>query len=196
MAHKSGKRHPLLLYHRAANPVWQTTLFLGLAILLVQQLSGRVIPFIGLLPYLPSPFDEYLLISGIVLLVFGLIVLFARRLAYVQARPDHLRLSTPLTNIKISYRRVRSIHPTNIAQLFPPAKLRGSARSFLEPFLGKTAVVVELSSYPLSPKAMRLFLGEYMLLPNRTGIILVVPDWISFSTEIDSIYGTWLQCFN
>ncbi len=188
-----GKRHPLLFYRRAADPVWQTTLGLGLLFLIGQQLSGSVLPYIGMTPYLPSPFDEILFFSGLLLIVVGLFVFLAGRLAYAQARPDHLRISTPFTRIKVSYRRVRSIHPANIAQLFPSANLRGSARSFLEPYFGKTAVVVELTSYPFSPGALRFFLGSQSLLPHGSGLVLMVSDWMSLSTELDSIYGNWRQ---
>jgi hypothetical protein len=191
--HTTGKRHPLLIYRRRTDPAWQTALGLGLIVVVGQQLSGQVLPYVGLLPFLPSPFDEMLLVSGLGLVVVGLFLLLGSRLAYTQARPDHLRVATPFTRIKISYRRVRSIHPANIAQLFPPENLRGSARSFLEPFLGRTAVAIELNSLPLSQGSMRFFLGTHSLFPRGTGLILLVPDWMSLSTELDSIYGNWRQ---
>jgi hypothetical protein len=191
--YRRGKRHPLLLYRRAFDPAWQTLLGLGLLILIVQQLSGRVLPFIGLTPHLPSPFDEIVFVSALLLLGAGLLLLLARPLAIVQAQPDHLRIATPFTTIKVSYRRVRSVHPANISQIFPPATLSSGKRAFLEPYWGKTAVIVELASYPLSPRGMRFFLGAQSLLPHSNGLVLLVPDWMALSTEIDSLYGNWRQ---
>jgi hypothetical protein len=171
--------------------VWQTSLWLGVLMVIAQQITGRTLPYIGYIPSLPSPFGELVFVGGVLLIILALLILLARGLAYTQARFDHLCISTPFTRIKVSYRRVRSVHPANIAQLYPPEKLRGSSHAFLEPFFGKTAVVVELNSYPLSPAALRFFLGSHCLLPHGTGLVLMVPDWMSFSTEIDTIYGKW-----
>ncbi len=186
-----GKRHPLLFYHRSIDRVWKFLIVLGIFLVLLQQLTGRTYPYLGFIPALPSPYSELAFFAGVALVIGALLIWLARGLAYAQPRQDHLRISTPFTTIKISYRRVRSIHPGNITQIFPPDKIRRSTRSFLEPFFGKTAVVVELNSYPLDPGMMRFFLGAQSLLPNGTGLVLMVPDWMTLSTEIDSIYGRW-----
>jgi len=40
---------------------------------------------------------------------------------------------------------------------------------------------------------LRFFLGKTSLLPHGTGLVLMVPDWMTLSTELDSIYGNWRQ---
>ncbi len=186
-----GKRYPLLFYRRSIDWIWQTSLPLGILAVAAQLLSGRTWPYIGAIPSLPSPLDELLFFGGILMVIFAALVYLARSLAYAQPRKDHLRISTPFTQIKISYRRVRSVHPTNISQLYPLEKLHGSTRSFLEPFFGKTAVVVELLNYPMARSAMKFFMGAHSLLPNGTGLVLMVPDWMTLSTELDTILGKW-----
>jgi hypothetical protein len=63
----------------------------------------------------------------------------------------------------------------------------------LDPFYGRTAVVVELSDYPMNPRIMRFFLAPQMFSPRSKGLVFLVPDWMAFSTELDSFWGAWLQ---
>jgi hypothetical protein len=85
------------------------------------------------------------------------------------------------------------VHPTLVQQLFPPGESSWAQRSFLEPFYGKTAVVIELHGYPMSPALLKLFLPAQMFSPQFTGFVILVPDWMKMSTELDSFYGAWLQ---
>jgi hypothetical protein len=137
--------------------------------------------------------DELLFFGGLLLLAITLYGLFARNLAYAQARPDHLRINTPFTQIKVSYRRIRIVHPSSLSSAFPSSNLKGSLRSFLAPYLSETVLIVELTGLPLARIALKFFLGPAMLLPSTPGLVLLVPDWMSLSTEIDSILSTWRQ---
>jgi hypothetical protein len=137
--------------------------------------------------------DNLMLAGAIVVLGFTLFAFFARRMAYVQPRNDHLRLVTPFLRANISYRRVRSTHPAEFAQLFPVKDASWAQRRLLEPLYGKTAVVLELISYPLPPVVMRLFLAPQMFSRQYHGFVLLVPDWMKFSTEMDTLMGVWLQ---
>jgi hypothetical protein len=188
-----GRRHSLLLYRRSFDQLWKISLPVGVALLLTQQFFGRTWPGIGYVPTLPSLYDGLLLLGWLILLGAGLFGLLARNLAYVQARGDHLRINTPFTQIKVSYRRIRSLHPSNVSQVFPRPRLSRSMRSFLEPFMNETALIIDLTGLPLSKGAMRLFLGSAMLLPATPGLVLLVPDWMSLSTELDSNIAAWRQ---
>ena len=185
---KSGKRHRLLLYRRAMDRLWLATLILGL-----------LLGFIWLwfwysdLPLLTPGNETWLLAGSVVALGFTVFAFLSRTAAYVQPRGDHLRLVTPFLRLNISYRRIRSVHPASFQQLFPPNKVSWAQRSFLEPFFGKTAVVVELTSYPMSPLLLRLFLAPQMFSPQSHGFVFVIPDWMDFSTEIDTFRSAWMQ---
>jgi len=95
--------------------------------------------------------------------------------------------------MNISYRRMRNSHPAVFTQLFPPDKASWAQRNLLAPFYGRTAVLVELTEYPMSPRVMRFFLAPQMFSPRSKGLVFLVPDWMAFSTELDSFRGAWLQ---
>lgn len=185
---KSGKRHPLLFYRRAMDRLWVATLFLGII------LGGVWLWFwMSEIPLLASGSEKWLLAGSVAALAFTAFAYIARRAAYVQPKGDHLRLVTPFLRLNISYRRIRSVHPAGFQQLFPPARASWAQRSFLEPFYGRTAVIVELTSYPMSPILLRFFLAPQMFSPQSTGFVFLVPDWMEFSTELDSFRSSWSQ---
>jgi hypothetical protein len=187
-ARKAGNRHPLLIYKRTMNRLWGATIFLGLILLVVW---GAI--RIQNVAVLETEHTIWLLSGAAVSLAFGLFAFFAQNMAYVQPRRDHLRLVTPFLRMNIAYSRIRSIHPSNFFQLFPPTNASWGTRKFLEPFYGKTVVVVELTGYPINPVFLRLFLPIQMFSRQSKGFVLIVPDWMEFSTELESFRGNWMQ---
>lgn len=187
-ARKAGSRHSLLLYRRVMERLWPPTLLLGGLLLGLWAWSW----YWGT-PLLPSQNDLWLLTGAGVSLGFALFAFFGRRVAYVQPRRDHLRLVTPFLRLNISYRRVLSAHPSAFSQLFPPQEASWAQRRLLAPFYGQTAVVLELSRYPLPPFLLRFFLMPQMFSPHTTALVLLLPDWLAFSTELDSFMGAWQQ---
>jgi len=137
--------------------------------------------------------DIWFLIVAVVALSISAFAFVARYRAYVQVHNDYLSVVTPFLVFRVSFRRMRSAYPVLLQQLFPSDKARWSERQFLEPFYGKTVVVVEMRGYPLNPKLMKLFLPPQMFSPRATGLVFLVPDWMVFSTELDSFHGNWLQ---
>ncbi len=185
---KAGRRQTLLLYERMMDRLWRVTLPLGLLMLAWWNWGGRIF-FAPLDP----PIDIITLCCAIALILFSFFFIITRRMAYVQAREDHLRLVTPFINLKISYQRVRSLHPVNFVQLFPIQDASWSQRRFLEPFYGKTALALELTKLPLSRGFLRMFFGPQMFLPTTLGFVLLVDDWLELSTDLDSRIGKWRQ---
>ncbi len=185
---KSGKRYPLLFYRRAMDRLWVATLILGII------LGGIWLWFwMSDTPLITPGNETWLLAGSVAALGFTAFAYIARRAAYVQPQRDHLRLVTPFLRLNISYRRIRSVHPASFQQLFPPGKASWAQRSFLEPFYGRTAVVVDLTSYPMSPGLLRFFLAPQMFSPQSTGFVILVPDWMEFSTELDTFRSARMQ---
>lgn len=184
---RSGKHHPLLMYRRTLDRLWPS-LFLSGAILLLLGIYVR---------FAQTPLEKeesaLLMISGALLLILSLFFILLRYAAYVQPRADHLRFVTPFLQMRISYRRIRSSHAAEIGALFPPQGISGSLRSFLEPFYGNTAVVLEMNGYPIPKPILRLFLSKAMFHPQQEALVLLVPDWIAFSAELDSLRSQWLS---
>jgi hypothetical protein len=185
---KAGRRQILLLYERMMDRLWRVTLPLGLLMLAWWYWGGRVF-FAPLEP----PLDIITISCAAALIFISFFFIFTRRMAYVQAREDHLRLVTPFINLKVSYHRVLSLHPVNFIQLFPPQESSWSQRRFLEPFYGRTALALELTKLPMSRAFLRLFFAPQMFLPTTVGFVLLVDDWMELSTEIDSRIGKWRQ---
>lgn len=186
----SGKRHPLLMYRRSLDRLWPS-IFLSGAILLVSGIYVR---------YAQTSIEKteapWLIISGALLLILSFFFVFLRYAAYAQSRSDHLRFVTPFFQMRISYRRIRSSHPAEMQALFPPQRISGSLRSFLEPFYGQTAVVLELNGYPMPKPLLRLFLTSAMFHPQIEGLVLLVPDWVAFSSELDTLRSEWMASLN
>lgn len=123
----------------------------------------------------------------------GLILVYAnlaRRRAWVECREDHVRIQAPIHPLAISYSRIRSVRAAPLAQLFGISK-RSSAPGWLRPYLGRTSVVVDLTSYPLSRRWLRLWFSPYLLSPEGPGIVLVVKDWMTLSRQLDDYRSRW-----
>lgn len=185
---KYGQRHPLLYYRRAMDRLWTITLPLALLLLFLWWL----------IHFKPVPLFEAVhpgwpLLGALFTLAFTLFAIVSRRMAYVQTRADHLRLATPFLGLKISYRRVRSVRPVRLESLFPLRETPWAQRKSLKPFYGQTAVVVELNSFPIHPRLLRLFLAGVMFIPQSSGLVFLIPNWMAFSTEMDTYQESWRQ---
>ena len=118
----------------------------------------------------------------------------ARNVGYVKAKAEHVLLAAPFRRLKISYRRIVSARPQEYVQLFSPKRMSWADRRFTEPYFGKTILAVILNGYPMSPVILKLFLSKFFFHPQeRAGFILVTPDWMALSTEIDSYKSSWRE---
>lgn len=186
---KPGKRHPLLLYRRTMDRLWRYTFPLGLILAVAWAYtfwSGE--------PVFANPTAEvWLFVGACLTLAFSLFALLTRSMAYVRAYPAHLAVVTPFLRLNIAYRRVNAVRSASLQQIFPPARAGWAERSYLTPFYAKTGVVVDLNRFPLAPGLLRLFLPAQMFARQSTGLVLLVADWMSLSTELDSMLGVWRQ---
>lgn len=184
----SGERHPLLFYRRTMNRIWQSSLALTIVIAGAGALS-----LLNPTEILGLPSDVWLFAAATVSFVLCLFAFVARYFAYVRAFDSYIKIATPFLRLKLSYRRIKGVHPTLVQQIFPPDELSWSQRNFLSAFYGKTALVMELKGFPMNPRLLKLFLPDVMFLPQSTGLVLVIPDWMKLSTELASFQSTWLQ---
>ena len=185
---KKGNRYRLLVYYRTWNRLWKEMFAIGFLLLILWHFSYDS-SFLHLTPLTTN----LVLGSAVVCLFFSLVSFIARRLNYVQPFPTHLLLVTPLLRLNISYKRINSVRPIDVAKTFHPSKLSWSQRNTIEPFYGMTGVGVILYQYPLSYKFLRLFIPLSLFLPHTTGICLIVKDWMNLSTEIDSMIASQLD---
>jgi len=126
-------------------------------------------------------------LAGALVLLASLILLALRQSAYVQPFANHLRLVTPFFRMNISYRRVLRTTIATMYALFPPKTLSGLKRDIIEPLGKMTAVVIELNAYPIPRRALGLFLSPFFFKDRTPHFVILVNDWMGFSTELESL---------
>jgi hypothetical protein len=179
---KAGRRYPLVIYTHMLNRWWPATLTLSLALFAVawgvsRTPEGQTQPFLV---------DVTMGLGGLAF-VFTFFLFIIRKAAYVQPRSTYLRLVTPFLRINISYRRFRGSTTSEMRVLFPPKSVSGWRREIIAPLASMTAIVINLNGYPVSPVLLRLFLSPFFFKDKTPHIVLLVKDWLRFSTELESM---------
>lgn len=178
-----GNRHILLLYQRTWDRLRKSTLLLGVILGLVWWQSGSELVLIQ------NADNLWVLAGAVICLLIGLFAWIARNMSYIQPQANHFQIATPFMKINVSYRRVRTVRPIDLTQIFPPDQQKWATLKILTPLYGYTALAIELKGYPLSPFALRLFFPPQFFLPQATGFVLIVKDWMKLSTELDTRIG-------
>jgi hypothetical protein len=195
---RAGRRHLLVVYIHVINRWWRALLGIGIIML---ALAGGLYGLPRYMPQVPvarvSETTLWLVGSvGAFALLLGIALVTIRNFAYVQPFENHLRLVTPFLRLKISYRRIRQTSTVEMTSLFPLEQYKGRKRTILRPLMKYTAVVLDLNGLPLSRTALQLYLSP-LFFPDKTPrLALLVPDWIKFSTEMESFRGAWLDAQN
>jgi hypothetical protein len=195
---KRGRRYHLLIYSRTLNRWWPLTLGLGFTLLALVSLLWLaewyfINPADNPFPHLDTTTGIYLLGTGGVVLGFTFFLLVIRTAAYVQPRENHLRLVTPFLRMNVSYKRVRRAYTAEVHSLFPPKKFSGVRREIIAPLAVRTAIVLELTGLPSSQSALRLFLSPFFFKDRTPHLVILVRDWLNFSTELESLRDRWQQ---
>jgi hypothetical protein len=184
MAKKRGKRFRLLIYER----IWQKW---GLLSLFVALASGALWFLAPRIRFLPASFRALILVPALASLAIFAYAFMARRLAWVQCRPGHLHIQTPIYPLAVSYARFKVVRPSKFSQVFDPAQEKPGRREWLRPYWGKTAVVVEISQYPIRKEWLRLWFNRYLFSPQATGFVFLVDDWMTLSRQLDDFRNDW-----
>jgi hypothetical protein len=180
---RAGRRYPLVLYTLMMDRWWPLLMLLGLELLGLawwfhRDVYGRLTQ--------PWRWTTLAWVGGIVVLA-AVFMLALRKSAYVQPFDNHLRLATPLLHLNISYRRLKGTTTTGLGVLFPPRSLSAIRRDIIRPLLGRTAVVVEMTSLPLSRFALGLFLSPFFFKDRTPHLVILVDNWMGFATELESL---------
>lgn len=180
---RAGRRYPLLLYTRMLDRWWPALFLIGLGLVALAW------PFYSdLYVRLTAPWRWQTMagLGGGVILV-SLLMLALRKSAYVRPMGDHLVVATPFLRMKISYRRIMKAGTASIGTLFPPKSVSGLKRDIIEPFWSYNAVVLDLNALPISVSTLRLFLSPFFFKDKTPHLVILVKDWMRFSTELESL---------
>jgi len=179
---RGGTKFPLIVYKHLLNRWWTPMLAMGLGLFAIaywqyteplgQFLLMRWIPFVAI---------------GALAILIGVFFLLIRLIAYVQPFPTHLKFVTPFLRFNISYKRIHKTITSEMRLLFPPKSMSGWMRDIFAPLASQTAVIIELKSYPISPMILKLFLSRFFFKDKTPHLVILVKDWMKFTTELDSM---------
>jgi hypothetical protein len=179
---KAGRRYPLVIYTRMLDRWWPATLTLSLALFATAWGASRTLQGQAA----PLAITATTGLGGLAFVV-TLFLFIIRKTAYVQPFGTYLRLATPFLRINISYRRFRSSTTSEMRMLFPPKSISSWRREIITPLSGMTAIVINLNGYPVPPVLLRLFLSPFFFKDKTPHLVILVKDWLRFSTELESM---------
>lgn len=190
---KKGSRHHLVLYTYLLNRWWRRIFSIGI-FLAIFAAGLYYLPVLApRYPPISVPANSVVILfwAAVFAFLFAFFFIIIRKFAYVRAYENHLRLVTPFLQVKISYRRIRQTSTMAFSSFFPLEKFRGRQREIIYPLMKRTLVVLDLNGFPLPRSLLRLFLSRFFFPDDTSRLALLVPDWINFSTELESMRGVW-----
>lgn len=179
---RAGHKYPLIVYRHMLNRWWPAMIAIGLGMFALAY-SEYIAP---LGKFLPWRWQLFAGIGGLALFI-GVFFWIIRYFAYVQPLPNSLKLVTPFLRLNISYKRFKKTTATEMRYLFTYKSMSGWVRDIFSPLANKTALVIDLNGYPISPVLLRLFLSRFFFKDKTPHLIILVQDWMRFSSELESM---------
>lgn len=174
------RKYRLLMYTRMIDHWRRRVVAIGLAVLALAGIgmfvfpveqSWRVISLGGL---------------GAFIFLFALGLTLIRKAAYVQVRPKNLHIAAPFFRLAVGYSRLKRILPTEMGSLYLDKKISTFQEDMVLPLAGRTAILIELTGYPLSKRLISLFFSPLFAPLNMPHFVLMVDDWMKLSMELES----------
>ena len=179
---RGGTKFPLIVYQHMLNRWWTPMIAIGLGMFALAY-SEYIEPIAKFLPWR----WQLLGAIGVLAILTGIFFLIIKQFAYVQPFPGYLKFVTPFMRVNISYKRINKTIPTEMRQLFSFKSMSGWVRDIFSPLAGKTALVIELKGYPISPVILRLFLSRFFFKDKTPHLVILVKDWMRLSSELESM---------
>lgn len=129
---------------------------------------------------------KFLAVAGGIVTFAGLLILIMRKSAYIQMFPTYFRLVTPFLRMNVSYKRVRRTSTTTFGALFPPKSVSNWRAEIVQPLAKMTAIVIELTGYPMSRTVLLFFLSPFFFKDKTPHLVILVDNWMQFSSELES----------
>jgi len=178
---RGGRKFPLEVYKHLLNRWWTPMFAIGV-VMFALAYGEYTDPIYRYIPWRWQVFAGV----GVLAILIGIFFLVIRQIAYIQAFPGYIKLVTPFMRLNISYKRVIKTTTTEMYLLFPPKEMSGWIKDIFQPLASKTAIVIELKSYPLSPTILRMFLSRFFFKDKTPHFVILVKDWMGLSNEIES----------
>jgi hypothetical protein len=179
---RAGHKYPLVVYRHMLNRWWPAMIAMGLGMFALAYAE-----YLDPMAQFLSWRWQILAGVGILAILVGFFLLVIKQIAYVQPLPGHLKLVTPFMRINISYKRFKKTTTTEMRYLFPHKSLSGWMQDIFAPLATKTAMVIDLNGYPISPFILRLLLSRFFFKDKTPHLVILVNDWMRFSAELESM---------
>jgi|SRR5215216_451754 len=179
---RAGRKYPLIVYQHMLNRWWPAMITMGLGMFALAY-TEYIKPMARFIAW---PWQLCVAV-GVLAIFVGLLFIVLKQFAYVRPYPTYLKLVTPFMRVNISYKRIRKTLPTEMHYLFPHKSLSGWMQDIFAPLANKTALVIELNGYPISPRLMRMFLARFFFKDKTPHLVILVKDWMGLSAELDSM---------
>ena len=179
---RAGHKYPLILYRHLVNRWWPAMIAIGLGMFALAY-SEYIQP---ISQFISWRWQLFAALGGLSIFI-GIFFWVIRYFAYVQPYPNYLKLVTPFIRINISYKRIRRTTSSEMRNLFSLKSMSGWIQEIFSPLANHTAVVIELSGYPISPVLLRLFLSRFFFKDKTPHFVILVKDWMRFSSELESM---------
>ena len=179
---RAGHKYPLIVYRHMLNRWWPAMIAIGLGMFALAY--SEYIQPLG--RFLPWRWQLAVAVGGLAIFV-GIFFWVIRFFAYVQPFPTYLKLVTPFMRINISYKRIKKTTATEMRYLFAFKSMSGWVQEIFSPLATKTALVIDLTGYPISPTLLRLFLYRFFFKDKTPHLVILVQDWMRFSSELESM---------
>jgi len=178
---RGGHKYPLVVYRHLLNRWWTPMFAIGL-VMFALAYGEYTDPIYRFIPWRWQVFAGV----GVLAILIGIFFLAIRQIAYIQPFPGYLKLVTPFMRINISYKRIHKTTVSEMYQLFPPKGMSGWIKDIFEPLSRKTAIVIELKSFPLSPVILRMFLSRFFFKDKTPHFVILVNAWMRLSSQMES----------
>lgn len=176
------RRYPLIVYQHMLNRWWPAMIAMGLGMFALAY-SEYIDPLARFISWR----WQLLATIGVMAILVGLFFIIIKRFAYLQVFPTHIKLVTPFLRLNISNKRIIRISTAEMRLLFPRKSMSWWVQDIFAPLASQTAVVIELTGYPVSPRVMRMFLYRFFFKDKSPHLVILVKDWLMLSTELDSM---------
>lgn len=180
-----GDKQPLLVYRMIANRYRPPAVML-----ILFGILGQLPRFVPDLPLSGIFNAELISVVGFVGIVLGCTLLAASLMekgrGWVQCQPDYLMINAPTGRVAVAYQRINTLKPVSVMDVFPPKAQKGRNRSIIKPLVGKKALEVVLSEFPLPDKQMRKRLHHFMFSTRDIGFVLIVPQPRELGLEVNA----------
>lgn len=176
------RKYPLIIYRHMLNRWWPAMIAMGLGMFVLgyEEFTDPMAQFIAWRWQMCAA-------VGILAILVGFFFIIIKQFAYVQVFPTYLKLVTPFLRLNISNKRITRTTAAEMHHLFPKKSLSWWNQEIIAPLANRTAVVVELNNYPVSPLILRRFLSRFFFKDKTPHLVILVNEWMLFSTELESM---------